>query len=78
MGQGDFSLLDHKGHHQCKANFRGQRVLMYIDFPHCPDLCPDKMEKLVQVVQKLKAEPDLSLVQPVFSTVDPQVGIYYG
>lgn len=72
VGQGDFSLLDHKGQPRCKADFRGQWVLMYFGFTHCPDICPDELEKLVQVVQKLEAEPELPLVQPVFVTVDPE------
>lgn len=72
VGQGDFSLLDHKGKPRCKADFRGQWVLMYFGFTHCPDICPDELEKLVQVVRKLEAEPDLPLVQPVFITVDPE------
>ncbi|XP_020036789.1 protein SCO2 homolog, mitochondrial [Castor canadensis] len=72
VGQGDFSLLDHQGQSRCKADFRGQWVLMYFGFTHCPDICPDELEKLVQVVQQLEAEPGLPLVQPVFITVDPE------
>nr|KAF6399017.1 synthesis of cytochrome C oxidase 2 [Molossus molossus] len=40
VGQGDFSLLDHCGRARCKADFRGQWVLMYFGFTHCPDICP--------------------------------------
>lgn len=72
VGQGDFSLLDHRGQACCKADFRGQWVLMYFGFTHCPDICPDELEKLVQVVRKLEAEPGLPQVQPVFITVDPE------
>uniref|UniRef100_A0A452QC11 Synthesis of cytochrome C oxidase 2 n=1 Tax=Ursus americanus TaxID=9643 RepID=A0A452QC11_URSAM len=72
VGQGDFSLLDHRGQARCKADFRGQWVLMYFGFTHCPDICPDELEKLVQVVQELEAEPGLPPVQPVFITVDPE------
>lgn len=72
VGQGDFSLLDHRGQARCKADFRGQWVLMYFGFTHCPDICPDELEKLVQVVQRLEAEPGLPPVQPVFVTVDPE------
>uniref|UniRef100_F7GLL9 Protein SCO2 homolog, mitochondrial n=1 Tax=Macaca mulatta TaxID=9544 RepID=F7GLL9_MACMU len=72
VGQGDFHLLDHKGQGRCKADFRGQWVLMYFGFTHCPDICPDELEKLVQVVRKLEAEPGLPPVQPVFITVDPE------
>uniref|UniRef100_A0A8C5K2F5 SCO2 cytochrome c oxidase assembly protein n=2 Tax=Jaculus jaculus TaxID=51337 RepID=A0A8C5K2F5_JACJA len=71
VGQGDFSLLDHQGQPRCKADFRGQWVLIYFGFTHCPDICPDELEKLVQVVKQLEAEPYLPMVQPVFITVDP-------
>lgn len=71
VGQGDFSLLDHHGQARCKADFRGQWVLMYFGFTHCPDICPDELEKLVQVVQELEAQPGLHAVQPIFVTVDP-------
>ncbi|KAK2494420.1 hypothetical protein MC885_013990 [Smutsia gigantea] len=72
VGQGDFRLLDHQGKARCKADFRGQWVLMYFGFTHCPDICPDELEKLAQVVQQLEAEPGLPLVQPIFITVDPE------
>ncbi|XP_054399886.2 uncharacterized protein LOC100443853 isoform X2 [Pongo abelii] len=72
VGQGDFHLLDHRGQARCKADFRGQWVLMYFGFTHCPDICPDELEKLVQVVRQLEAEPGLPPVQPVFVTVDPE------
>ncbi|XP_008153653.2 protein SCO2 homolog, mitochondrial [Eptesicus fuscus] len=71
VGQGDFSLLDHRGQARCKADFRGQWVLMYFGFTHCPDICPDELEKLVQVVRQLEAQPNLPPVQPIFITVDP-------
>ncbi|XP_047599391.1 protein SCO2 homolog, mitochondrial [Lutra lutra] len=72
VGQGDFSLLDHRGQTRCKADFRGQWVLLYFGFTHCPDICPDELEKLVHVVEQLEAEPGLPPVQPVFITVDPE------
>uniref|UniRef100_H0XU76 Synthesis of cytochrome C oxidase 2 n=2 Tax=Otolemur garnettii TaxID=30611 RepID=H0XU76_OTOGA len=72
VGQGDFSLLDHRGQACCKADFRGQWVLLYFGFTHCPDICPDELEKLVQVVRQLEAKPGLPPVQPIFITVDPE------
>ncbi|KAM5335915.1 protein SCO2 homolog, mitochondrial isoform 1-T2 [Glossophaga mutica] len=72
VGQGDFSLLDHRGQARRRADFQGQWVLVYFGFTHCPDICPDELEKLVQVVRQLEAEPGLPPVQPVFITVDPE------
>ncbi|ELW49007.1 Thymidine phosphorylase [Tupaia chinensis] len=73
VGQGDFSLLDHRGQACCKADFRGQWVLMYFGFTHCPDICPDELEKLVQVVRKLEAEPGL----PQVAQVSRSYRVYY-
>lgn len=72
VGQGDFDLLDHRGHARCKADFQGQWVLLYFGFTHCPDVCPDELEKLVRAVRQLEAEPGLPPVQPIFITVDPE------
>ncbi|XP_075409549.1 protein SCO2 homolog, mitochondrial [Tenrec ecaudatus] len=72
VGQGDFSLLDHRGQPRRKADFLGQWVLLYFGFTHCPDICPDELEKLVQVVRRLEAQPGLPTVQPIFVTVDPE------
>ncbi|XP_066525337.1 protein SCO2 homolog, mitochondrial [Hoplias malabaricus] len=72
VGQGDFSLLDHTGQRRTKKDFRGKWVLMYFGFTHCPDICPDELEKMSSVVNLLDKEPDLPQVQPLFITVDPE------
>ncbi|XP_020838525.1 protein SCO2 homolog, mitochondrial [Phascolarctos cinereus] len=72
VGQGDFHLVDHTGRPRCKADFAGQWVLLYFGFTHCPDICPEELEKLAGVVRRLDAEPGLPRVQPLFVTVDPE------
>ncbi|CAM5086295.1 unnamed protein product, partial [Eretmochelys imbricata] len=72
IGQGDFHLVDHTGQPRSKADFLGQWVLLYFGFTHCPDICPEELEKMSQVVQLLDQEPQLPRVQPVFITVDPE------
>ncbi|KAM9495915.1 protein SCO2 homolog, mitochondrial [Clarias gariepinus] len=71
IGQGDFCLLDHTGQQRTKKDFLGQWVLMYFGFTHCPDICPDELEKMSSVV-KLLDESNLPCVQPLFITVDPE------
>ncbi|XP_072452524.1 protein SCO2 homolog, mitochondrial [Notamacropus eugenii] len=84
VGQGDFHLVDHTGRPRSKADFAGQWVLLYFGFTHCPDICPEELEKLTKVVHRLDAEPGLPPVQPLFITVDPErdnvaaVGRYVG
>uniref|UniRef100_A0A8C8S8T1 Synthesis of cytochrome C oxidase 2 n=1 Tax=Pelusios castaneus TaxID=367368 RepID=A0A8C8S8T1_9SAUR len=72
IGQGNFHLVDHTGQPRSKADFLGQWVLLYFGFTHCPDICPEELEKMSQVVQLLDKEPQLPRVQPIFITVDPE------
>ncbi|XP_018585432.2 protein SCO2 homolog, mitochondrial [Scleropages formosus] len=72
LGHGCFSLLDHTGQRRTKADFLGRWVLMYFGFTHCPDICPDELEKLTNVVKALDEEAGLPSVQPLFITVDPE------
>ncbi|XP_072258084.1 protein SCO2 homolog, mitochondrial [Pyxicephalus adspersus] len=72
VGQGDFNLLDHHGRPCSKKDFRGSWVLMYFGFTHCPDICPDELQKLCSAVSLLEKEPTVPSVLPVFVSVDPE------
>lgn len=72
LGQGTFSLLDHTGQRRTKEDFLGSWVLLYFGFTHCPDICPDELDKLSAVVSALDRDASLPPVQPVFITVDPE------
>ncbi|XP_062860133.1 protein SCO2 homolog, mitochondrial [Trichomycterus rosablanca] len=71
VGQGDFNLLDHTGQRRTKKDFLGSWVLMYFGFTHCPDICPDELEKMSKVVTLLE-NTEVPRVQPLFITVDPE------
>ncbi|KAG7454366.1 hypothetical protein MATL_G00258910 [Megalops atlanticus] len=72
VGLGDFRLVDHTGTPRTKRDFLGRWVLLYFGFTHCPDICPDELEKICGVVSALDREPGLPPVQPLFVTVDPE------
>lgn len=72
LGQGNFSLLDHSGQRRTKQDFLGRWVLLYFGFTHCPDICPDELDKLSAVVSELDRDASLPPVLPVFITVDPE------
>ncbi|XP_069812393.1 protein SCO2 homolog, mitochondrial [Dendropsophus ebraccatus] len=72
VGQGDFSLTDHKGQPCCKKDLKGNWVLLYFGFTHCPDICPDELQKLSSAVFLLDKDPSLPPVLPVFISVDPE------
>ncbi|XP_060930844.1 protein SCO2 homolog, mitochondrial [Limanda limanda] len=71
VGQGNFSLLDHRGQRRTKQDFLGCWVLLYFGFTHCPDICPEELEKMCAVVSALDRDTSLPPVQPLFITVDP-------
>lgn len=72
LGRGNFSLLDHRGRRRTKQDFLGSWLLLYFGFTHCPDICPDELDKLSAVVAALDRDASLPPVQPVFITVDPE------
>lgn len=50
-------------------SFKGQIVLLYFGYTHCPDVCPTTLADLGDVMQKLG--PEASKIRVLFVTVDP-------
>ncbi|KAI9484669.1 SCO1/SenC-domain-containing protein [Zychaea mexicana] len=48
----------------------GRFYMVYFGFTHCPDICPEELDKMAEVVDMAK-EKKLDLV-PVFITCDPR------
>jgi protein SCO1/2 len=68
---GSFDLIDHNNQPKSSKDFLGQWLLLYFGFTHCPDICPDEIEKMVECVNQLDKMPDLATIQPLFISVDP-------
>jgi protein SCO1/2 len=53
------------------SDFRGQVVLLFFGYTHCPDVCPATMNNIATALHQL-ADDERANVQVLFVTVDPQ------
>lgn len=67
---GHFELVDSTGKLRTSEEFRGRWLLVYFGFTHCPDVCPEELDKLTTVVEALHKEK-IEIV-PLFISVDPE------
>lgn len=65
-----FSLIDQHGQAVSDAAFRGQWLVVFFGFTHCPDFCPTTLFKLRQALTQLG--DDAGKVRVLFITVDPE------
>lgn len=67
---GGFALTDHTGRAVSDREFRGQFMLIYFGYTHCPDVCPTGLSVMTQAMQTLGDAG--KRVQPLFITFDPK------
>merc|ERR1719353_2857698 len=66
---GPFTLQDVDGKTVSNTDLMGQWVLIYFGFTKCPDICPEEMAKVSEVLEGLDRSG--RHVLPVFITIDP-------
>ncbi len=69
---GEFEMTDQTGARFHSDALRGQVVLMFFGFTHCPDICPATMARMAQLYKDLERTREAADVQVVFVTFDPE------
>lgn len=70
---GNFSLVDTDENKFTQENLKNDQKkfsIIYFGFTHCPDVCPDELDKLGVMLDELKEKDGIEL-QPIFITCDP-------
>jgi cytochrome oxidase Cu insertion factor (SCO1/SenC/PrrC family) len=50
---GPFTLVNHQGKTVTNKDFFGHWLILYFGFTHCPDVCPETLEKLQNALDKI-------------------------
>jgi len=65
---GPFTLVDHHGNTVTDKDFRGEFLLIYFGYTHCPDVCPASLGTLAGTLRRLQKQG--IEVRPLFISVD--------
>ncbi|KAI1099588.1 SCO1 protein, partial [Jackrogersella minutella] len=68
---GAFELVDQDGRAFSSAELRGRYSLVYFGFTHCPDICPEELDKMARMFDLVEEKAPGKLT-PVFVTCDPE------
>ena len=79
---GPFTLTDHDGNAFTEKNLKGKYALVYFGFTHCPDICPEELDKMAGMIDNVNAKntdksssggeaTTGSVLRPIFISCDP-------
>lgn len=68
---GAFELIDQDGRPFSSDSLKGRYSLVYFGFSHCPDICPEELDKMALMFDEVQKERPGALA-PVFVTCDPE------
>lgn len=72
IGATNYELIDQDGNTRTKKDFLGKWFLLYFGFTHCPDICPEELEKMAEVIDLVDGDKTIPNLLPVFVSVDPE------
>ena len=69
-GSRSFALMDQNGHAVTDQSFRGEWLIVFFGFTHCPAACPTTLSKLAAALDELGSKGED--VRVALITVDPE------
>ncbi|KAK5163392.1 Cu-binding protein [Saxophila tyrrhenica] len=67
---GPFHLTDMHGREFTEKDLKGKYSLVYFGFTHCPDICPEELDKMAGMIDNVR-EKYGDVLKPVFISCDP-------
>jgi len=67
---GPFSLTDQDGKPITEQDLKGEPLLVFFGYTHCPDICPTTLFEISEVLRAMG--PDAARVHALYITVDPE------
>ncbi|KAF2090220.1 protein sco1 [Saccharata proteae CBS 121410] len=67
---GPFDLVDQNGKRFTNEDMKGKYALVYFGFTHCPDICPEELDKMSEMIDRVK-QTSGNTMRPIFITCDP-------
>ncbi|GAA6062223.1 hypothetical protein JCM10212_006458 [Sporobolomyces blumeae] len=67
---GPFELTDQDGKPFSDRDLLGRWSMVYFGFTNCPDICPEELDKMTDVVESISKSEKVDIL-PVFITCDP-------
>jgi protein SCO1/2 len=67
---GPFKLVDQDGKPVTDQDMKGEPLLVFFGYTHCPDVCPTTLFEISEVLRAMG--PDAARVHALYITVDPE------
>jgi protein SCO1 len=66
-----FELTDHRGKPFNQQTIKGKWQLMFFGYTNCPDICPDSLQMLTNMIKLISDESVIQQLQITFVSIDP-------
>lgn len=70
---GSFALFNQHGQFVTEKDYAGRYMLIYFGYTFCPDICPEELEKMAEIVNVCASKGiSTDMITPIFISCDPK------